>query len=177
MLRGNTFTKMKKSLTKLSLIALALIVFTVACIKWPSKTHLLGDEYTCHIYSQDSFFQFYPLQNDDGYLLKRGIDDIYECMWDFIYNQEADAYEISTSDSNGDVIYLTLNDSNELEICNSCVDNSDRWNIVKVGNGLFYVILNANSDYALCFEEGGEADVGSVAPLDIDNYEFWMRLQ
>ena len=168
---------MKKRLTILALISGLLILFTIACIKWPDKAKPLGDEYTCHIYSQDSFFQFYPRLEEDGYILKRGHDDVYECQWTFVYNEDAHAYEIYTDLTNNDRVYLSLGDDNELVLACCIEDNSDRWNLTKIGNTMFYAIVNVSSDYALTFDEGNSEDVGSSALFDEDNFEFWMRLQ
>ncbi len=168
---------MKKRFTTLALLSGLLIIFTIACIKWPSKAKPLGDEYTCHIYSRDTFFQFYPRLEDDGYILKRGLDNLYECLWIFEYNDEAHAYEIYTDTQNGDRVYLSLDDNDELLLTCCIEDNSDRWNLVKIGNTMFYGIVNASSDYALLLDEEYGEDIGIAGTFDKDDYEFWMRLQ
>jgi len=168
---------MKKSLLTLGVIATLLVLFTVASIKWPDRKKPLGDEYTAHLYSQDTFFQYYPLIEEDRILLKRGSDDWYNCEWNFIYNEDAKAYEISTLAGNNIRYYLTMNDNNELELSETCTDNSDRWNLVKVNNSLYYAVVNAGSDYALLYDVGNPDDVGTVAPLDMEYFEFWTRIQ
>ncbi|MCQ2516096.1 MAG: hypothetical protein MJ094_04455 [Saccharofermentans sp.] len=176
MFRDALFTKMKNNRIIYPIIAVLIALFTVICIKWPDKSKPLGDEYSCHIYSQNKFYQFFPMKFDDHYVLKRGMDTVFDCEWNFVYDDEAGAYDLYTVYGN-ESIYVTLNDNNELELTDSCVDNTDRWNLIKIGNSQFYAIVNASSDYAIRFIEGGQGDFGSAAIFDIDNFEFWMRLQ
>lgn len=175
--RENLSTKMERKNVISGLFLGLIILFTVACIKWPDKNKPLGDEYECHIYSRDTFFQFYPLYENGGYILKRGPDVRYDFMWDFVYNENAKAYEISFISVDNRRIFITLNSNNELEFSESCVDESDRWKLEKVDNGIFYMIVNATGDYALTFISDDPRDVGGAEVLNPQDDNFWMRLQ
>lgn len=169
---------MKNRIINLSLIAVLLIVFTVACIKWPSKSKPLGEEYSSHIYIRDTYRQFYIF---DGVGLGIAYDDLYDCEWNFVYNDSAKAYEIYCLIDDDNPLYITLNSDNELRLSLSCDEYSDYWKssywrIEKIGNTQFYSIVNLAQGYALCAPDDNPDWVG-ITSFDENDSTTWMRLQ
>lgn len=157
----------------ISLISAALLILiTVLSIKWPGKNSPIGKEYTSHIYVNSSFRLLSVSVNSDSQIFSFNYDSRYNDTFTFEFDPDAGSYVIYKMFS--DVpMYLEETADHELHMNESPSGESSRWRLVRLGNTMYFMIINEESGYAL-YET--EDDHAILLPADENDINMHMRL-
>ena len=157
------------------ILAAALIAaITAFSIKWPDKTRLMGDEYTGHIYNYDTY-KLLSAALVDGVVPRVSFNpsDRYSDEFTFTYDEVTGSYLIYETILDQDM-YLCITSDRELTLTSSPDDYGCRWDVVKVGNTMYYMIVNSDTQNAIALANSLDA---VLVPFDMDDTAAYVRFQ
>lgn len=158
----------------LGLIAAVIIALIVVfSIKWPGGGKTLGDEYTSHIYSHDSFRLLTSDFKDDYQLMLFRHDNHHDDVFTFEYDDATDSYLIFT-DVLERRLYLASTDDACIYMSNTPESEGCRWEVRRNGNTMYYFLINTYNGMALYEDWNTYAE---LVPFDESNENIMMRLQ
>ena len=151
--------------------AVLLCIVTVLSIDWPFGNRTIGDSHESHIYSGSTFRLLSVSVDGDDQLFLFNYDQRYDDTFIFRYDDDTDSYLITRRNLEG---YLTETEDHELCLSSSADGLRSRWNITRIGNTMYFLIINASDGYAVCETD----DCHCVMSIpDENNPLMQMRLQ
>lgn len=158
----------------LGLIAAVIIALIVLfSIKWPGGGKTLGDEYTSHIYSHDSFRLLTSDFEDDYQLMLFRHDNHHDDVFTFEYDDDTDSYLIYI-EVRGERLYLSESDDNKIYMSRTSEADGCRWKVKREGNSMFFYIINTR-DNMVMYEAGNL--YAELMPYENSDENALMRLQ
>ena len=154
-------------------VAALIVAITAFSIKWPNPKRVLGDEFTGQIFNHDTY-KILSCDIIDGTPRvafnpsNRFIDE-----FTFTYDEQSGSYLISRS-MQGQTMYLCITSGQKLTLTESSDDYGCRWNVVKIGNSMYYMIVNADGDCAIALENSLDA---VLVPYDENDTTAYVRFQ
>ncbi|MBR1796737.1 MAG: hypothetical protein IJ757_01790 [Clostridiales bacterium] len=155
------------------LLSVFIIIVTVLSIRWSFSPKLLGDRYESHIFANSIFKLLSVAVNDDGQLLAFTDSAHYNDSFVFEYDEDEDAYFIYKT-IHGNVMYLNETTEHDLIVDYAPDASGGYWDVDRVGNTMYYMIVNHTDGYAIYMADSTRA---MLAPADPSNESMHMRLQ
>ena len=154
--------------------AAALIVLsTVFSVKWPDRNRLLGSEYIGHIYNYDTFKLLSCDIIDGNPRVSFNPSNRFIDEFTFTYEEQSGAYLISKK-MQGQDMYLCITSEPELSLTSSSDDYGCRWNVIKIGNTMYYMIVNEDCECAIALANSLDA---VLVPYDENDTSAYVRFQ
>lgn len=150
-----------------------IILITLFAVKWPVGNKVLGDEYSSHIYCYTSFRLLSVSVMEDAQVFSFNHDDRYNDTFEFIYDKDTDSYRVCKMIS-GSPAYLGAGDDNDLIIDSEGTGEAFRWRFERIGNTMYYLMINEECGLALYETEDSRA---VLMPVEDGNINMCMRLQ
>ena len=157
------------------IVAAALIAaITAFSIKWPNKDKLLGDEYTGPVFNYDTY-KILSGAMVDGVVPRVSFNpsERYSDEFTFTYDENSGSYMMSENILNRDM-YLYITPDMELSLSSSPDEDGSRWNLIKIGNTMYYMIVSADGEYAIALENSLDA---VLVPYDENNTAAYVRFE
>ncbi|MCR5047674.1 MAG: hypothetical protein K6A37_01790 [Saccharofermentans sp.] len=155
------------------IVGCLIILITAFAIKWPVGNRVLGDEYSSHIYCYNSFRLLSVSVSDEGQIFSFNHDDRYNDTFEFVYDKAADSYRIYKIIS-GNPMYLGAGEDQTLVMDDSGDGDAFRWRFDRLGNTMYFLMINEECGLALYETEDSRA---VLMPVDDGNINMYMRLQ
>ena len=151
--------------------AVLLCLVTILSIDWHLGKRTLGDSYESHIYSGATFRLLSVSVDGDDQLFLFNYDQRYDDTFVFRYDDNTDSYLITRHNLDG---YLTETEDHGLRLSAVPEGSRSSWNIQRIGNTMYYLIINASDGYAI----GETDDCHCVMSIPDENEPLMqMRLQ
>ena len=155
-------------------VAALIVAITVFSTKWPAKSKPLGNEYSCQIYNYDT----YKLLSGalvDGVIPRVSFNPSHRFSdeFNFVYDPASGSYLICETILDQDM-YLCITSDKKLSLTSSSDDYGCRWNVEKVGNTMYYMIVSAETGDAIALENSLDA---VLVPYDMENTDAYVRFQ
>ena len=93
--------------------------------------------------------------------------------FNFVYDPASGSYLICETILDQDM-YLCITSDKKLSLTSSSDDYGCRWNVEKVGNTMYYMIVSAETGDAIALENSLDA---VLVPYDMDNTDAYVRFQ
>ena len=154
--------------------AALIVVITAFSIRWPDKDKLMGDEYTGSVFNYDTYKLLSGAMVD-------GVDprvsfnpsNRYSDEFTFTYDESTGSYMLSENILNRDM-YLYITPDMELSLSSSPDEDGSRWDVIKIGNTMYYMIVSADGEYAIALENSLDA---VLVPYDENNTAAYVRFE
>ncbi len=152
-------------------VALLIILITIFAIKWPWGNKILGDEYSSHIYCYKSF-RLLSVSVGEQQFFTFNHDNHYNDTFTFTYDEGSNSYTIHKIVRDVPMYLGVVN--GELILSFNNEGDAYRWNVDRVDNTMYYLLINKETGLGLYETENSQA---VLMPVDETNINMQMRLQ
>lgn len=153
--------------------AALIVLITVFSVKWPDKDRILGPEFKSHVYNYDTYKLLSCDIIDGNPHVSFNPSNRFIDEFTFTYDEESGSYLMSET-IHGEQMYLCITSEPALTLTDDPGAYGCRWNVIKIGNSMYYMIINGDQEYAIALANSLDA---VLVPYDEDDTSAYVRFQ